>query len=859
MAFKKNKNKAAKAENPAAHLKTLTQRNIQDVYPHQKTTLIRYAEEESARSDIALQLPTGGGKTLVGLLIADWRRTRFGERAVFLCPTVQLVDQTVKQARDQYGIPAADFSGPKSSFDKKDETAYKQGRLVAVTTYKGLFNSNPFFDSPDIIIADDAHVAENYIAGMWTLELGSDDPAHAALISVLRPYLTKREVDRLTGVWKDAFDVGWVDKLPSPIFRRVQQDVYDALQASIGRDSANRFSWNAIKDNLPSCHIFLSSRSIVIRPLIPPTWNHSPFADAKQRIYMSATLGEGGDTERLVGQYPIRRMAAPDDFEAEGVGRRFFVFPSLSMDEAAEASLRLQMQSRAGRSVVLTPSKKAGDSIKEQVKAHLPNFTIFSTKDIEANKPRFAKTDKAVAVLPGRFDGIDFPGDECRLLCIDGFPGAMNLQERFLMSKMGAKELYDARLQIRVLQAIGRCTRAINDRSAIVVTGKSLVDHLADQRKWLRFKPELQAELAFGTDQSTEVTQSDVLENFDMFIANDEDWQSADSDIREDMLDRIHEPFEANSDLSESVGSEIQYLKQMWDGDFRRAAGTAKNIQTKLNHVSLRGYRALWLYLEGSALDWADGSGKHIPDEARKIFMRAARSAKAVSWLTSLAYSTNPKTDTVIGDADPELQAQIERVAIIFDDLGVVTNAKFEKLVDSIRTNLSSPKGKTFEQGLEDLGKLLGFQTGNSEETAAPDPWWYSRSYGMVFEANSEVDSDKVFGSTKARQVADHPKWLKKNRPELAEVDFLPILITAAESMDAGASSFLDSTRYWKKSEFMTWSEQAIGALRELKSQYQGGSDLTWRAFAMEQFETRKMSQMTLIDSLPLAKDALKN
>ena len=74
--------------------------------------------------------------------------------------------------------------------------------------------------------------------------------------------------------------------------------------------------------------------------------------------------------------------------------------------------------------------------------------------------------------MAGRFDGIDFPHDECRLLCLDGLPKATNAQERFLMSKMGASALLNERLQTRVLQAAGRCTRALQDRSAVFVTGQ---------------------------------------------------------------------------------------------------------------------------------------------------------------------------------------------------------------------------------------------------------------------------------------------------------------------------------------------------------------------------------------------------
>ena len=47
--------------------------------------------------------------------------------------------------------------------------------------------------------------------------------------------------------------------------------------------------------------MFISSSTILIRPLISPTLTHSPFRSVKQRIYMSATLGNGGDLERFFG------------------------------------------------------------------------------------------------------------------------------------------------------------------------------------------------------------------------------------------------------------------------------------------------------------------------------------------------------------------------------------------------------------------------------------------------------------------------------------------------------------------------------------------------------------------------------
>jgi len=97
-------------------------------------------------------------------MIAEWRRRKFGERVIYLCPTKQLVNQVVEQASDQYGLALTAFTGKKSEYSAADRAAYRQTERVAVTTYSSLFNSNPFFKDADLILIDDAHAAENYIA-----------------------------------------------------------------------------------------------------------------------------------------------------------------------------------------------------------------------------------------------------------------------------------------------------------------------------------------------------------------------------------------------------------------------------------------------------------------------------------------------------------------------------------------------------------------------------------------------------------------------------------------------------------------------------------------------------------------------
>jgi replicative superfamily II helicase len=111
-------------------------------------------------------------------MIEEWRRRKFRERVVYLCPTRQLVNQVVEQARTQYGLTINGFTGSKREYDAHARAEYQNADRVAVTTYNSLFNTNPFFSTPDVIVIDDAHAAENYIGEMWTVRIQRTKPQH---------------------------------------------------------------------------------------------------------------------------------------------------------------------------------------------------------------------------------------------------------------------------------------------------------------------------------------------------------------------------------------------------------------------------------------------------------------------------------------------------------------------------------------------------------------------------------------------------------------------------------------------------------------------------------------------------------
>lgn len=838
MAFKKLPAPASASKTPDQLFLDLPRRRYTGLLDHQGQMLRTYFENAVKSPDVALQLPTGSGKTLVGLLIAEWRRRNFQERVVYLCPTKQLVNQVVEEANTKYGLEVDGFTGSAKEYASAAKGRYVSGERVAVTTYSSLFNTNPFFKTPDVILLDDAHAAENYVAKMWTLQVDRNSKNHpglfAALAAALKPVMDPYFHTRLTSAATGVSDLGWVDKLPTAALTNIAEDVRAILDTH-NEDPEIVFSWKSLSENLLACHFYVSANQLLIRPIIPPTWSHAPFANAKQRIFMSATLGAGGDLERLTGRRTIQRLPIPAGWDRQGIGRRFFVFPGISLDETEAKALRLALMQEAGRSLVLVPSDTKENEVGELVRATL-KYPTFSADDIEITKAGFLGQDKAVAIVANRYDGIDFPGDACRLLFIDGLPQAVNLQEKFIMSRMAAVALFNVRIQARVLQAVGRCTRGLNDYSAVIVSDGELADYLIDRRRREHFHPELQAEIQFGIDQSRDMQSQDILDNFRIFNRHDTEWEEVNNDILMLRDQAVQKPYAEMDELQAAVGAEVRYQEFMWQGDYAQAFEQAREVLGMLLSSELKGYRALWHYLAGSAAQLADqASAGGYGAIAREQFAKARDATKGVPWLVGLSrFVSVPPSETENRNA--AVLRQVERIENVLVSFGLTHNRAFSKREQEILAGLSEPN--TFEQAQKALGEMLGFTTGKIEEDASPDPWWIADDKVIVFEDHAGATAEEPqIDAKKARQAASHEAWIRANVPATGNSEIISVLVTPARKASKGAGPSLASVAYWHLDEFVTWAHKAMGALRTMRSTFAGAGDIDWRVKAAEALE----------------------
>jgi len=145
---------------------------INDLYTSQAEVLKEWFERRN-ESDLVIKLHSGG-KTLVGLLIAQSVMNELSEPVIYVCPIVQLIQQTLQKAKE-YGISSVPY--------KKGEMLQREftsGKNVLVCSYNALFNAKSKFGirggtkeiiNVGAVILDDAHVAYSTMRDAFTLNV----------------------------------------------------------------------------------------------------------------------------------------------------------------------------------------------------------------------------------------------------------------------------------------------------------------------------------------------------------------------------------------------------------------------------------------------------------------------------------------------------------------------------------------------------------------------------------------------------------------------------------------------------------------------------------------------------------------
>lgn len=722
--------------------------NVRHLWSHQADALRTYYEEHRETGDVALEFPTGAGKTLVGMLIAEWRRRALTERVVFVCPNNQLANQAAAKASG-YGIDVVLLIGSHRDWRNSDRAAFEAGSAIAVTNYHHIFNSDPKIDAQALVL-DDAHAGEPAVANRWTIDAVRGSTLYDGLRNAIEDALPQNVATLLREEGADPRVRQVVELVAPTVVAHRQNDLARIIDELLVPGTPSAYAWRSVRPGLASCLMYVSWSSISLRPLVAPTATLSEFVDARQRVYMSATLGQAGELERSFGVTKIERIPLPRGWERQGSGRRLPLFPTLSEEADVRGSIGEALKI-AEHSLVISPSER---DVQDAIDGFVPEGMPTVLRDeIAIDFSAFVNQDCAVLVLANRYDGMDLPDEACRLVLLYRLPLGIHLQERFLFETLGAREALDERIRARITQGMGRATRNRKDFAAVLFTGQELVSFVAREEVRRSMRPELQAELELGLHYAdNEVSIIDALR---AFYAQDEEWHESEEHLRQTAEDLESVPMPGASELSESVASEVMAWRHAWREDFLGAREHARAAAAALKGLSVRHYRALWRYL---AATWAqlvaEGSGDQTDTQIAAELRHDAEVA-----FNSLRWYPRFEGQVDVPVFGPEYSWRAERAAEWIDKYR--RGDRLRKQLDGMAERIRSDDYKKFELGLETLGSCLGFESVRPNEVADPDcAWREGDTAWIIWEAKTMEHAEKPLSARDIRQANTHRNWV---------------------------------------------------------------------------------------------------
>lgn len=238
---------------------------VPNLWPWQSEVLGAYT---ATNGDAAVELPTGTGKTLIGLLAGEHFRQGEQGPVAFLAGNKQLAQQVERQARD-LGFPVVRFQGSKDSWSPRDVRQFNYGQAIGVMNYWNYFNAAPGVEPAGMLILDDVHLLEGPLRDLFTVCIRRGDDLYEDVLQLIVarcPYYSLAE-DMLNGV--DSIHAP--EMVVFPDSADLSDDVRALFDARLVNGSEAWWGWQRVRERLEVCCWLVSARGVTFTPYIPPS------------------------------------------------------------------------------------------------------------------------------------------------------------------------------------------------------------------------------------------------------------------------------------------------------------------------------------------------------------------------------------------------------------------------------------------------------------------------------------------------------------------------------------------------------------------------------------------------------------
>ncbi|MCK5537981.1 MAG: DEAD/DEAH box helicase family protein [Bacteroidales bacterium] len=742
--------------------------------------ILRNWHENREKNDVLIAMDTGMGKTIVGLLIAYSIMNEKKRKVIYLCASKQLVKQTVDEA-NELGIQTASYLGGNYT----QEFEFHECKVPLITTYQALFNSKSKFYKEDIggIVFDDSHVSGSVLKDSFTLSISTleDKTLYMNIANLFKSYFdTQRQDVRYKQILENKSDEVFILP-PFEVENHLAVIKQLLLDTNVEADSKFLFAWKYIKDNLDMCLFLINSKRIEIVPPVIPSKTLPYFQDDTSRVYLSATHVGLDYFPKYYGNKIRHFISFPS---GKSKSKKFIISPyktGINIDDINVLRKLVYESISCYRALIITPSFQKGKKWKVLDENNVLETT---SQNIIDKIIEFKESDNKKLLLANRYDGIDFPGESCRVLVFDGLPSEGELLNSYFSIQLKANNYIRSEMNAKILQGIGRIFRGTDDFGIVILLGKDEVKWVSTPKNKIDFPQLMQVQLAVGNKLNEMINKDNFSDLISQILTKNTSLIGAyDRFIDEETkkIERGEDTSEDEKKLMEKVSLiESHIYSSLWSRNYDDIDRLCEDLVT--HSKNLDSTTNAWHYfISAMALSVSGNIDKS-------------------NYFYSKAYSLKNVLPKIQLDTQREFIAS--KTLLINSITNNIENFDRENRLNNLKEDFEFMNEKVYpsqdkkhELGIELLGKYLGFETErpDNEHKTGPDVLWVFPNNRYVI---LELKTNKTTGAYPKKETSqslDHVEWVKQNKQVIDDSNLCKIIIGPHNQVNKDANPSQDT------------------------------------------------------------------
>jgi hypothetical protein len=712
---------------------------------------------------ITIKMNTGGGKTVVGLLLLKACLNEGISPAIYVAPTPYLVNQVISEARD-LGIAVTENVQSPRFLKGKEILVGNIFKLVNGQSVFGVAREGPKIDIGSIVI-DDAHACASTTEDQFTLtiEARPGENYFGELLNLFKDDLHAQSAFGFSELLQ--MNPNREMLVPFWAWQKKTSEVLKIL-SGIQNNPEMTFKFPLIAEQLRLCNCVFGNGKCEISSRCLPINVIPSLAAAKRRIFMTATLSDESVllTHFDIPSSDVSTVICPTS--ANDIGDRLILTPQEISPDLTDEMLRAFAHgvSKKYNVVVLVPSDFRTAFWKDVA------TEIVNAKNIDKTVEQLKSGHVGLVVFVNKYDGVDLPNNACRVLIIDGLPDVRKLIDKIEQSILRGSDEIVARSIQKIEQGMGRGIRSNEDFCAILLMGRSLVRQLYARNANQMFSPATKAQLVLSENLAEQIRDKGVKgieEVLGLFLSRDKDWVTA------SLSALLTITYETTPRINTISAAQRAAFNAASIGNFQDAT---KIIQQALNQSAGNPIVQGWLKWQlAEYLNFIDGV------QAQTTLQSGlALNNQLLRPLAGIAYvRINPQMAEQAAECLNFLRTTYKDPNKLLVELnGVLDNLMFQP-----------DTATSFEQSIAEIAYFLGFRSQRPEADYGRGPddlWLLGKLQFLVIECKNGTTTPKI-NKHDCNQLAGSINWFKQEYD--ATCTATPVMIHCSNVFEYAASA----------------------------------------------------------------------